>query len=179
MPTKLGASVVAVEDEHFYSNPVVDTFDGAARAAFASLHTSGDPGGSTVAQQLAKELYGKGNGFGASVEEIGMGLKLSFAFSKVQILVMYLNVVYFGNGYWGDVAAAHGYFGKTPDHLDWAQAAMLAGLPQDPSAYDPDTHFALAKQRQREVLHQLVVNGYLTKVQADAAYRESLSLRRG
>lgn len=179
VPTKLGASVVAVEDEHFYSNPVVDTFDGAARAAFASLHASGDPGGSTIAQQLAKQLYSHTNGFGGSVEEIGMGLKLSFTFSKVQILVMYLNVVYFGNGYWGDVAAAQGYFGRTPDHLDWAQAAMLAGLPQAPSAYDPDARFALAKQRQREVLHQLVVTGHLGGAQADADFRQSMNLRRG
>ena len=98
-------------------------------------------------------------------------------YHKAQILDMYLNAVYYGNGYWGDAAAARGYFGTTPASLDWAQAAMLAGLPQAPSAYDPLEHYALAKQRQRHVLDQLVVNHYLTRRQADAAYAEPLDLR--
>jgi membrane peptidoglycan carboxypeptidase len=75
LPTKLGEAVVAVEDEHFYSNVVMNVFDGGARGASASLHTSGDPGGSTIAQQLAKQLYAEGSGFGASLEEIGLGVK--------------------------------------------------------------------------------------------------------
>ena len=75
---------------------------------------------------------------------------------------MYLNVVYYGHGYWGDVAAARGYFGKTPYTLDWAQASLLAGLPQAPSAYDPLEHLELSKERQRHVLDRLVVNDYLT-----------------
>ena len=90
---------------------------------------------------------------------------------------MYLNAIYYGNGYWGDVAAARGYFGKDPGALDWAQAAMLAGLPQAPSAYDPLEHYSLAKLRQRHVLAQLVVNKAITEAQADAAYRQPLGLR--
>ena len=90
---------------------------------------------------------------------------------------MYLDVVYYGHHYWGDVAAARGYFGVPPDRLDWAQAAMLAGLPQAPSAYDPLGHFALAKQRQLHVLNQLVANHDLTRRQAQAAFREPLHLR--
>jgi len=176
-PSKLAAAVVAVEDEHFYSDPVVNEFDGIARAALATLHTTSDPGGSTIPQQLAKQLYGSGTGFGATLEDIGLGLKLSFAFSHAQVLVMYLNAAYYGNGYWGDVAASRGYFGISPNRLDWAEAAMLAGLLQAPSAYDPVTHFILAKQRQREVLDQLVVNHWLTEAQAREANLESLPLR--
>ena len=78
---------------------------------------------------------------------------------------------------WGDTAAGRGYFGTTPTALSWAQAAMLAGLPEAPSAYDPLVHYALAKQRQRHVLDQLVVNHYLTAAQARAAYADRLGLR--
>jgi membrane peptidoglycan carboxypeptidase len=177
LPTKLAEAVVAVEDEHFYSNVFVNVFDGAGRAALASTGRSGDPGGSTIAQQLAKQLYPHGPGLGGTLEEVGLGVKLSLAYSKAQILEMYLNVVYYGNGYWGDVAAARGYFGTSLDQLTWAEAAMLAGLPQAPSAYDPLEHLALAKQRQRHVLDQLVANHLLTAAQADTAYRASLPLR--
>ena len=176
-PAKLAAAVVAVEDEHFYANFLIDILDGAGRAALAAVHTSGDPGGSTITQQLATQLYGRGSGLAGTLQEIGLGVKLSQDYPKQQILGMYLNVVYYGNGYWGDEAAARGYFGTSPRALDWAQAAMLAGLPQAPSAYDPETHFALAKQRQRHVLDQLVVNHILTSAQANAAYRERLALQ--
>ncbi len=178
LPVKLAEAVVAVEDEHFYSNALVNVFDGAARAGLAALHTSGDPGGSTIAQQLAKQLYPAGSGLGGTLEQVGLGLKLSLSYSKPQILEMYLNAIYYGHGYWGYVTAARGYFGVNPSELTWSQAAMLAGLPQAPSAYDPVLHFALAKQRQRQVLDQLVVNHILTAAQSDAAYQAPLHLRR-
>ena len=177
-PDRLGQAVVAVEDEHFYSNVFLNLFDGAAHAALASLHTSGDPGGSTIAQQVAKQLYGTSGGLGDTLEQIGLGVKLALSYSKPEILDMYLNVVYYGNGYWGDVAAARGYFGVSPSELTWAEAAMLAGLPEAPSAYDPFLHFALAKQRQCHVLDQLAVNHFLTKGQAVAAFEVPLRLRR-
>jgi membrane peptidoglycan carboxypeptidase len=177
LPTKLGDAVVATEDEHFYSNVVVNFLDGAGRAALATLQTSKDPGGSTIAQQLAKQLYGHGSGLAETLREIGLGVKLSLHYSKPQILDMYLNVVYYGHGYWGDVAAARGYFGKSPYALDWAQATLLAGLPQAPSAYDPDVHLTLAKERQRHVLDRLVVNHYLTPAEANVAYAQPLGLR--
>ena len=104
-------------------------------------------------------------------------MKLSLSYSKAQILSMYLDAVYYGAGHWGDVAAARGYFGVDPRRLTWAEAAMLAGLIQAPTAYDPLTHFSLAKQRQSEVLHQLVVNHDITATQAEAAYRAHLPLR--
>jgi membrane peptidoglycan carboxypeptidase len=176
-PAKLGDAVVAVEDEHFYSNWLINILDGAGRAALAALKTSRDPGGSTIAQQLAKQLYGHGSGVSATLREIGLGVKLSLAYPKPQILDMYLNAGYYGHGFWGDQAAARGYFGTGPNGLDWAQAAMLAGLLQAPSALDPLEHYALAKQRQRHVLDQLVVNHYLTGAQAHAAYLEPLELR--
>ena len=91
---------------------------------------------------------------------------------------MYLNAIYYGNGYWGYMTAARGYFGVSPSELTWSQAAMLAGLPQAPSDYDPVLHLALAKQRQRQVLDQLVANHILTAAQSDAAYQAPLHLHR-
>jgi penicillin-binding protein 1A len=177
-PAKLGTAVVAVEDEHFYSNVAVNILDGAGRAALAALQTSADPGGSTIGQQLAKTLYPHGEGVGGTLEEIGLAVRLSLRYSKPRILNMYLNSVYYGHGYWGEVAAAHGYFGRSPRQLSWAQAALLAGLPQAPSAYDPERHLALARHRQAHVVDQLVDNHYLSPAEGRAVMREPLRLRR-
>lgn len=177
VPTKLADAAVAVEDDRFYSNVAVNLFYGLGRATLAAARGNGDAGGSTIAQQLAKQLYGTGSGTEASVEELALGLKLSVSYSRARVLNMYLNADYYGNGYWGDVAAARGYFGLDPARLSWAQASMLAGLVQAPSAYDPVRHFALAKQRQRHVLDRLVATHHLTASQASAAYRAPLHLR--
>lgn len=175
-PGKLAAAVVSTEDEHFYDNVVVNVLTGAGRAALAALHTSDDPGGSTIDQQLAKQLYGRGSGVIGTLREIGLGVKLALAYTKPEILALYLNVSYYGNGYWGVRQAAEGYFRTAPSQLTWAEASMLAGLLQAPSAYDPVTHYALAKQRQAHVLAQLVVNKHLTPAQARAAYETALPL---
>jgi len=177
LPPKLAEAIVSVEDEHFYSNVFINVADGAGRAAIAALKRRGDPGGSTIEQQLAKQLYPHGPGLAGTLSEIGLGVKLALSYSKSAILAMYLNAIYYGNGYWGDVAAAQGYFGVMPNQLTWAEASMLAGLPQSPSAYDPLQHLTLAKQRQLHVLNQLVVNNVMTASQAHAAYRAPLPLR--
>jgi penicillin-binding protein 1A len=177
-PRRLAAAVVSTEDENFYANPLFDVGAGAGRAALAALGTSEDPGGSTIAQQLAKRLYPHGGGVWGTLEEIGLGVKLSLAYSHDEVLGMYLNSVYYGNGYWGQVAAARGYFGVSPRRLTWGEAAMLAGLPQAPSAYDPEVHLGLARARQRHVLDQLVANGRLSEAAAERAFHEPLPLRR-
>jgi Transglycosylase len=176
-PAKLGRAVVEVEDENFYANVGINILDGAGRAALATLQSGGDPGGSTIGQQLAKRLYPHSSGLGGTLEEIGLAVKLSLRYSKEQILNMYLNSVYYGNGYWGDAAAARGYFGVSPRNLSWGEATMLAGLPQAPSAYDPKRHWALARQRQRHVLDQLVDNDFFSAARAAAVFRERLPLR--
>ncbi len=178
LPRRLAASVIAVEDQHFYTNVVLNVLDGVVRAGITALQRSGDPGGSTIAQQLAKQIFPAPHGFGTSLEDFALGIKLALTYPKPKILEMYLNAVYYGNGYWGDVSAARGYFGTSPDRLSWAEASMLAGLPQAPSAYDPLLHFEVAKRRQHHVLHELVVTHVLTAAQAAAAYRAPLPLRR-
>jgi membrane peptidoglycan carboxypeptidase len=178
-PSRVAEAVVSTEDEHFYDNVVFNVAAGAGRAAVAALGTSEDSGGSTIAQQLAKGLYGHVGGIGGTLEEIGLGVKLSLAYSHEQVLGMYLNSIYYGNGFWGIVDAARGYFGVSPRQLTWGEAALLAGLPQAPSAYDPLHHPGLARLRQRHVLGQLVANGHLSAAEADIVSREQLPLRSG
>lgn len=176
-PYRLGTALVDVEDEHFYSNVLVNVGDGAARAALATFHASGDPGGSTIEQQLAKQLYPESGGLEGTLYEIGLGVKLALRYPKRRLLAMYLDAVYFGHGYWGAETAAEGYFGTPASRLDWTQAALLAGLPQAPSAYDPLVHLRLAKQRQEHVLDQLVADHVISPGRAKAAYAEPLHLK--
>jgi membrane peptidoglycan carboxypeptidase len=179
-PARLADAVVSTEDENFYDGVVLNVASGAGRAAAAALQGNEDPGGSTIAQQLAKRLYPQGGGgIVGTLEEIGLGVKLSLHYSHERVLDMYLNSIYYGNGYWGVVAASRGYFGVSPRRLTWGEASLLAGLPQAPSAYDPVHHLPLARLRQRHVLDQLVANGYLSSAEADAAFREPLPLRTG
>lgn len=118
---KLAFAVVAVEDRHFYSNIFVDMADGAARAGLA-LSSSADPGGITITQQLAKQLYPRGAGISGTLAEIGLAVKISLTYARAQVLNMWLNSVYYGNGYWGAQTAAEGYFGVPAGSLDWAEA---------------------------------------------------------
>jgi membrane peptidoglycan carboxypeptidase len=175
-PVRLADAVVSTEDESFYDGVILNVASGAGRAALAALRSNEDPGGSTIAQQLGKRLYPHGSGVVGTLEEIGLGIKISLHYSHEQVLDMYLNSIYYGNGYWGVVAAARGYFGVSPRRLTWGEASLLAGLPQAPSAYDPVHHLPFARLRQRHVLDQLVVNGYLSSAEADAAFREPLPL---
>jgi membrane peptidoglycan carboxypeptidase len=175
-PARLADAAVAVEDEHFYSNVAVNIADGAGRAALATLRGAGDPGGSTIDQQLAKLLYPHGDGLGGTLEEIGIAVKLSLEYSNPEILSMYLNAAYFGNGYWGERAAARGYFGVSPRRLSWSQAAMLAGLLQAPAAYDPLHHPRAARVRRRQVVDQLVDNRYISPRSGRIALAEPLGL---
>ena len=128
-----------------------------ARVGFAALTGGRETGGATLEQQLAKNLYSpQSNGIVSKVQEAELALKLDAGYSKDQILRLYLADVYFGHGFYGLLAAAHGYFGVTPAQLTWAQASMLAGLVQAPSAYDPIDHLSAGRLRQRHVLDRLV-----------------------
>ena len=108
------------------------------------------------------------------VREAIMAVRFARAYSKEQVLAMYLNEIYYGNRSYGIEAAAESYFNKSAKELDLAEAAMLAGLPQAPSFYDPRHNFEVAKVRQRYVLEQMIRNGYVDRAQAEAAYMEPL-----
>jgi membrane peptidoglycan carboxypeptidase len=177
LPERVTASVVAVEDRRFYKHHGVD-LRSVGRVLWSGLRGRGweAQGGSTITQQLAKRLYtGDHSGLTVKLRQVGLALKLEQRYSKAQILRMYLDAVYFGDGHWGVVQASQGYFGKPPTRLSWAEASLLAGLVQAPTAYDPTVHLAAAEHRQRHVLDRLVAAGALTRAQADAAGRQLAS----
>lgn len=177
-PDRVGQALVATEDSRFFSHHGIDP-QGALRGLLGTVTGNELAGGATLDQQLAKVIYTPGrDGLAAKLEQIVLGVKIDHAYSKWEILQAYLDVVYFGHGYFGLDAAARGYFGLAPAELNWAQASLVAGLVQAPSAYDPVLHPGLAKQRQRQVLDRLVATGVLTAAQAQTAYAAPLGLVR-
>ena len=163
---ELLAALVATEDSSFWSNPGISP-SGVVRS-FRGLVTGTDEGGSTLGQQLAKNLYLDGeNGPVQKAEAVVLALKLDGAYSKTELLEMYLDDGYYGHGFSGLTAATEGYFGVAPDELSWAQASLLAGLFQAPTAYDPLLYPERARDRQAHVLDRLVDTGDLTRAQAD------------
>jgi penicillin-binding protein 1A len=176
VPAKVEAALLATEDSRYEANPGVDPL-GVARWLVGTIEGRADAGGATIEQQLAKMLYTGGRQQPVDqLEQVGLALKLDRSYTKQQILRMYLSTAYFGHGYYGLEDAARGYFGTTPDRLDWAQAALLAGLVQAPSAYDPVVHPELATSRRGHVLDRLVATHALTASQAAAIDRSGLGL---
>ncbi|MCW2672323.1 MAG: putative Transglycosylase [Frankiales bacterium] len=171
---RVGQAIIATEDSRFYSHWGIDAL-GVLRAAVH--YSSPDAGGATLDQQLAKNLWTGDGGLLTKAEQMELALKLEAHYSKSEILRLYLAMAYFGHSYYGLPAATEGYFGAAPDQVTWAQASLVAGLVQAPSAYDPYQHLALAKRRQRHVLDRLVATHVLTGQQADAAYAAPLGLR--
>jgi penicillin-binding protein 1A len=171
-------ALIATEDSRFYGNPGVDPIS--VLRLPISLVLSRDQGGATLEQQLAKNLYEQGRtGPLAQAQEAVLALKLDRSFSKAEILRLYLDDGYYGHGFYGLTAASQGYFGVAPAQLSWAQASLLAGLFQAPSAYDPVKHPGAARARQAHVLDRLVAVGTLTRAQADAVAQQSWGLRQG
>ncbi|MFJ8593382.1 transglycosylase domain-containing protein [Streptomyces sp. NPDC093598] len=168
-PPKVAAALVATEDAHFWHNPGIDPAGVLRAVVFWARGQGGDGGGATIEQQLAKMLYTDGQRTRRDqLEQVALAVKLAHACPKGEILRMYLSTAYFGHGYYGLDAAARGYFEESPAQLDWPQAALLVGLVQAPSAYDPLHHPDLAEQRRAEVLRRLEAVGDLTAHQVKA-----------
>jgi 1A family penicillin-binding protein len=171
-PDVLNATI-ATEDARFYSHHGVDG-RGVFRALAANL-AGGNPhgqGGSTITQQLARNLYlGRQKTFTRKVEEALLALKIERRYSKRDILDAYLNSVYYGSGCYGIEAAARTYFGKPAARLDLGEATLLAGVPQRPSAYAPNQHLDAALRRRAVVLNRMVEAGYISAAQAEETER--------
>ncbi|MGY2129134.1 biosynthetic peptidoglycan transglycosylase [Blastococcus sp. SYSU DS0617] len=166
IPPRVAAALLATEDSHFADHVGID-WRGALRAPLG-LVSGTDRGGSTLHQQLARVVYEDGATDPlAKARAVVLALKIDRAWSNQDILRMYLDAAYFGHGFYGVAAAAQGYFGLAPAELDWAQATVLVGLVQAPSAYDPLVHPELAKARQAHVLDRLVDVGTLERGDAD------------
>lgn len=162
-------AVVAVEDRRFYQHAGIDPI-AIVRAAVHDLSTGTlDQGGSTITQQVAKNLFfTQEKQFVRKAAEVFMAFALEDSYSKDDILELYVNTIYFGDGYYGIHDAAQGYFGQPPAVLTPYQSTLLAGIPNAPSVYSLTARPDLAAQRQQYVLRQMVRNGYLTQAQADA-----------
>lgn len=178
LPSRLATAVVAVEDHRFYQHIGLDPVS-LGRAAVGALRGQ-DEGGATIEVQLAKLVYTGGRqDWRAHAEQIGIALKLDRVYPKRELLMTYLDCVYFGHGFYGATAAAEGYFGRTPDQLDWSQAALLAGILQAPTDYDPIGHAASALARRDHVLERLGSVGALSSAQVRALEVTGLELRTG
>jgi membrane peptidoglycan carboxypeptidase len=172
-------ATLATEDRTFYSNSGID-IGGIFRAAIANYqHHSIKQGGSTISQQLVKQVYIGPNApadIQRKLKEAILAIELNRQYSKNQILEMYLNTIFYGSQTYGIEAAARSYFQTNAHDLSLAQAAMLAGLPQAPTQYNPVISFQSAKQRQAQVLAAMVGEKYITAVQAEAAYAVKLQV---
>jgi penicillin-binding protein 1A len=176
------AATVAIEDRRFWSHGALD-YAGIARALFANVHAGHVvQGGSTITQQLARNLYIKkpSQTFGRKATEACLAIKLAREKSKRWILNSYINQVFYGNRAYGVEAAAQTYFSKRARHLTLPQAALLAGLPQAPTLFDPFHRPQDAIARRDEVLRAMLSNGYITATQyADAIADRHLHLKAG
>lgn len=169
VPARFADALTATEDHRFYSEPGIDLL-AVGRVALSYATGHGDQGGATLYQQLAKLLYTPGrSGVTTEAEQVALAVKLYLTYSRQQILQMYADVAYFGNGYYGLQAASCGYFGVPPADLSWPQAALMAGLVQGPSEDDPLTNPGHARAREVHVIGRLVAIGKLSQAQANAA----------
>jgi penicillin-binding protein 1A len=177
----LPRATIAIEDRRFYQHGGVD-YEGIARAAWKDI-TAGKvvEGGSTITQQLVRNLYtGQERTFNRKMKEACLAIKLSRKLSKRQILNEYLNTVYYGNHAYGVEAAAQTYFSRHASELTLPQSALLAGLPQAPSVYDPFHNPRAAIARRDEVLRAMLRNGGITPAQyAYASKQRALRLKPG
>jgi len=175
LPVRVAVAVLAVEDHRFYHHPGIDPV--ALLRVGRGVLAGRDEGGATIEAQLAKLLYTGGRSDPvAQVQQVFLALKLDMAYTKSSILLMYLNTVYFGHGLYGLASASGGYFDAAPEGLDWAQAALLAGLLQAPDAFDPRNHPQAAVARRRQALDRLLATGTISAAQWAQADRQPLEL---
>lgn len=162
VPKDLQNAFVAVEDARFYQHVGVDP-RGILRAVWSNVTDRGvSEGGSTITQQLAKNaLLSQERTLKRKIQEAFLALQIERQYTKSEILELYLNQIYFGQGAYGVQAAAQVYFGKNVEDLNLAECAMLAGIPKSPNYYSPLSNLKAATERQATVLDQMVKYNYI------------------
>lgn len=177
VPKSLQNAFVATEDARFYSHHGIDPV-GILRAVWVNIARSGvSEGGSTITQQLARNAFlSQDRTLKRKVSEALLALRIEQRYTKQEILEMYMNQIYFGQGAYGVQAASKVYFGKDVQDLSLAQASILAGLPQSPNYFSPFNDLEASKKRQAIVLGQMVKYNYITQAQADEAKEADLEL---
>ncbi len=171
IPANLKNAIIALEDQHFWSHWGID-IQGLIRATLVNvLKGRLLQGGSTITQQLAKNLFlTRERTLARKVKEALLAVQIERRYTKEEILKMYFNQIYFGNGAWGVEAASRTYFGKHVEELDLSESAILAGIPRSPNSYNPINDPVKAKLRRDTALKSMLDAGYLDQ----AAYEEAL-----
>lgn len=177
IPKNLVNAFLAAEDDTFFEHGGIN-YLAILRASLANLRAGrSKQGASTITQQVAKSLLlSPEKTLSRKIREAILAYRMEENLSKKEILYLYLNQIYFGEGAYGVVSAAQTYFHKTVDQLSIAEMAMLAGLPQSPERYTPTRHPQQAKDRQKYVLNRMHVVGFITKEQEEAALKEPLKV---
>lgn len=168
LPKNYLNAVVSVEDRRFYKHGAID-LRSIGRAIYVNIKNFDlREGGSTITQQLAKNIYFIDmNPFSRKLAEIFMAYAIEDTYSKEEILELYVNTSYFGDGYYGIKEACNGYLDKEPKQMDLNECTMMAGIPNAPSVYAPTKNPDLTKSRQKHVLKTMVENGYITQDEAN------------
>ncbi len=162
-------AVVAAEDHRYYDHGPIDIIS-IGRALWVNLTSfSLVEGGSSITQQLAKNIYfTQEKKLERKIAETFMAFALENQYGKEDILELYVNIIYFGSGYYGVYDASQGYFGKAPSEMTDYESTLLAGIPNAPSVYSPDVNPELSAQRQQQVLDRMVDCNYITEEEARA-----------
>ncbi len=177
IPKVMQDAVLAIEDARFYRHSGVD-YVGVIRAGLAQFGKLRSQGASTITMQVARNFYlSTEKTFTRKIYEILLALKIESQLSKEQILEVYMNQIYLGQRAYGFSSASEIYFGKPLNEITVAEAAMLAGLPQAPSAYNPISNPRRATARQLHVIDRMLDNGFITTEQRDEARRQPLKYR--
>ncbi len=177
IPQAMKDAVLAIEDARFFQHGGVD-YLGVVRAGLANVGRSKSQGASTITMQVARNVYLTAEkSYTRKIYEILLTFKLEHMLTKDQILEIYMNQIFLGNRAYGFAAASEAYFGKPLKSISIAEAAMLAGLPKAPSAYNPINNPQRARSRQLYIIERMQENGFITAEQAVAAKKEELKIR--
>ncbi len=177
IPKVMTHAILAIEDARFYEHGGVD-YVGVIRAGLANVGRVKSQGASTITMQVARNVYlSSEKTFTRKIYEILLTFKLEHFLSKDQILEIYMNQIYLGNRAYGFAAASETYFGKPLKDITVAEAAMLAGLPKAPSAYNPIVNPKRARSRQLHIIDRMLENNFITEEQAEAAKAEPLKIK--
>ena len=173
MPEDFLDAVISIEDNRFYNHSAIDV-KSIFRAVLVNIKDQEfSEGGSTITQQVAKNVfYNQKKELTRKVAEAFTAFDMEEQFSKRDILEIYVNISYYGSGYYGIYDACIGYLDKEPEDMTLAECALLAGIPNAPSVYSPKENKDLSVKRQKIVLNSMLENNYITQKEYDNALKE-------
>lgn len=171
-------ALISIEDKKFYKHKGIDLKANIRAAVGVLTHNSGAGGGSTITQQLSRNIFlTTSYSWQRKVQEIFIALDMEKKYSKEDILEFYLNNVNYYNGYYGIQAAANGYFGKSVNSLSLSQIALLTGIPNRPTYYDPRNNLDHALERRNKILKNMYDDEVITKAEYKEALAEKIKIK--